>query len=128
MKTTITLRPMRFYAYHGVLEQETRVGNHFSVNLSIEAEIEQSLLSDELSDTLNYAELYISVADEMAIASKLLEHVVGRIARRLFAEFARIRSVDVTLIKHNPPFEGNVQAAEVRLQIDRAEAYRLFGR
>lgn len=125
---TITLRPMRFYAYHGVLEQETRVGNHFSINLSVEADIEASLLSDELTDTLNYAELYASVADEMTIASKLLEHVVGRIIKRLFADFACIRSIDIALVKYNPPFEGDVQEAEVRLQMSREEAYKFFGR
>lgn len=128
MKVFITLRTMKFYAYHGVLEQEAKVGNHFSINLSIEADIIQSITSDGLADTINYAELYKSVAHEMSSPSKLLEHVIGRIARRVFDDFTSIHAIDISLIKHNPPFEGDVQQAEIRLQITREEYYQLFGR
>lgn len=121
MLIQISLEQMRFYAYHGVLEQERRVGNHFEVSLTVEASVAQSLSSDALEDTINYALLHQVVAEEMAVPSELLEHVVGRMARRLFDEFAMIEGLDLRLSKCNPPFGGDVQRATVRLQCARGE-------
>ena len=55
MTTKIELEKMRFYAYHGVMPQETKVGNDFVVDLILTAPLEQAVKSDELDDTINYA-------------------------------------------------------------------------
>ena len=85
METKIELREMRFYAHHGVGEQETVVGNWFTVDLTLEAPLEGAVESDDLSATINYAEAYEVVKAEMAVPSKLIEHVAGRIMRALKA-------------------------------------------
>ena len=46
MTTRIELKEMRFYAYHGVMPQETKVGNNFVVNLILTAPLEQAVRSD----------------------------------------------------------------------------------
>ena len=58
MTTKIELEKMRFYAYHGVMPQETKVGNDFVVDLILTAPLEQAVKSDELDDTINYAAVY----------------------------------------------------------------------
>lgn len=115
----ITLHKMRFYAYHGVFAQEQRVGNHFIVELTFWADIAESLHRDELEETISYADVYEVIKAEMAIPSRLLEHVVGRISERLFATFPRMQRIALTLSKCNPPFPGEVHSAAVTL-----EAYR----
>ena len=115
----ITLHEMRFYAYHGVFAQEQRVGNHFIVELSFWSDIAESLHRDELEETISYADVYEVIKAEMAIPSRLLEHVVGRISERLFATFPRMQRIALTLSKCNPPFPGEVHSAAVTL-----EAYR----
>ena len=35
MECSVKLERMRFYAYHGVMEQERRVGNDFEVTLEV---------------------------------------------------------------------------------------------
>ena len=70
---------MKFYAYHGVALQETRVGNTFVVNLVLTAPLEKAVADDTLEDTINYAVVYEVVKREMAIPSKLIEHAAGRI-------------------------------------------------
>ena len=37
METFIELKEMKFYAYHGVSQQEKDVGNYFTVDLRITA-------------------------------------------------------------------------------------------
>lgn len=116
----ITLHEMRFYAYHGVFAQEQRVGNHFIVELSFWADIAESLHRDELEETISYADVYEVIKVEMAIPSRLLEHVVGRISERLFATFPRMQRIAITLSKCNPPFPGEVHSAAVTLEACRS--------
>ncbi|MDO4692389.1 MAG: dihydroneopterin aldolase [Porphyromonadaceae bacterium] len=123
MKTWIELEAMKFYAYHGVFEQERQVGNHFVVSLRVCVDIARSLQSDELDDTISYADLYALVEAEMRQPSRLLEHVAGRIQRRLFAYSERIQSICLRVMKLNPPFSGDVHSASVVLELDRSEAF-----
>lgn len=116
----ITLHKMRFYAYHGVFAQEQRVGNHFIVELTFWADIAESLHRDELEETISYADVYEVIKAEMAIPSRLLEHVVGRISERLFATFPRMQRIALTLSKCNPPFPGEVHSAAVTLEACRS--------
>ena len=54
----VILKDVRFHAFHGVMPQETKVGADFIVNLRIGYPLEQAMESDEVGDTLNYAEVY----------------------------------------------------------------------
>lgn len=102
----IELRGLNFFAYHGVLTEERQKGNTFVVDLTLEADISRAVCTDELSDTINYAEAYGVVKREMAIPSLLLEHVCGRIAEALLDAFSTLSRVHVCVTKKNPPIEG----------------------
>ncbi|MCF2660139.1 dihydroneopterin aldolase [Parabacteroides distasonis] len=115
MTTKITLQTMKFYAYHGVLEQERRVGNTFVVDLTLTAPLEKAVQSDQLEDTINYAEVYELTKQEMNIPSQLLEHVAGRICRALRHHFPQIEQIEIRVSKLNPPFGGDVHSASVLL-------------
>ena len=115
MTTKITLQAMKFYAYHGVLEQERRVGNTFVVDLTLSAPLEKAVQSDQLEDTINYAEVYELTKQEMNIPSQLLEHVAGRICRALRHHFPQIEQIEIRVSKLNPPFGGDVHSASVLL-------------
>lgn len=115
MTSKISLNAMRFYAYHGVLQQEKRVGNWFTVDLELQVDVTQAALSDQLQDTLNYAEVYAAVEEEMATFSELLEHTAGRILRRIRQQFPQVQGIEVRLTKEYPPFKGQVGGASVTL-------------
>ena len=115
MTTKITLQAMKFYAYHGVLEQERRVGNTFVVDLTLTAPLEKAVQSDQLEDTINYAEVYELTKQEMNIPSQLLEHVAGRICRALRHHFPQIEQIEIRVSKLNPPFGGDIHSASVLL-------------
>ena len=67
---------MRFYAFHGVMPQERKVGGEFLVSVKVGYPLEQAMRSDDVANTLNYAELYELVKKEMMQPSNLLEHVI----------------------------------------------------
>ena len=72
MRTSIHIGALRFYAHHGVLPQEQKVGNYFKVETTLYTDFSRALVTDELTDTLNYAEVCKIISDEMAIPSRLL--------------------------------------------------------
>lgn len=115
MESYILLENIQIYAHHGVFNQETLVGNNFVVNLKIKINLSKAVSSDNLNDTVSYALVYEVVKREMAINSKLLEHVAGRIVSSLKKEFQEIERIELKLSKLNPPVGGQVESASVVL-------------
>lgn len=111
----ISLQDIELQAYHGVFEEERRVGNLFRVSVSLEMDECGGVESDMLNDTLNYGEIYNLVCHEMAIPSQLLEHVAGRIRLALQKTYPHAREIHVSVSKHNPPVGGKVAWATVEL-------------
>lgn len=111
----ITLKKVRFRAYHGVLPQERQVGGDFLVSLRVGYPIEKAMESDAVEDTLNYATLFDVVRREMLVPSQLLEHVAGRIVKAVTAAFPLVTSVDLELIKQNPPMGADSDGAGVEV-------------
>jgi len=105
----IRMEGMKFYAFHGVLPQENLVGANFYINLKLKTDFSQAAETDELEGTVSYAEIHAVVKEEMQITSKLLEHVCGRIAKRIFHDFPSIESIDISLFKENPPMGACAQ-------------------
>lgn len=121
IQSYIILKDLRFYAYHGVGAQETQVGNEFVLDLRLRMDWTCAIRSDDVNDTLSYAEAYEAVKDEMARPSRLLEHVAGRIARRLFQDFSSLEEIELRLVKRNPPMGADIEGAGVELRVQRGE-------
>ena len=113
----VFLKDVHFHAFHGVMPQEGKVGADFLVNLRIGYPLEKAMESDEVGDTLNYAEVYALVAKEMKQPSKLLEHVAGRIVKAISQQFPLVTSIDLTLTKQNPPMGADAAGAGVELHL-----------
>ncbi len=115
----IYLDDIRFYAYHGVMEQERQVGGEYLVSLAIETDLSEAVHTDDLADTVNYAALYALIEREMSVPSKLLEHVAGRIGQRSLEEFDKIATLTVRVTKQNPPIGADCKGASVEIKMTR---------
>jgi dihydroneopterin aldolase len=115
----IYLDDIRFYAYHGVMEQERQVGGEYLVSLAIETDLSEAVHTDDLADTVNYAALYALIEREMSVPSKLLEHVAGRIGQRSLEEFDKISALTVRVTKQNPPIGADCKGASVEIKMTR---------
>jgi dihydroneopterin aldolase len=112
----IKVENIRVYAYHGCLIEEGKIGSDYRVDIKVKANLKKSAKSDELVDTVDYVHLNKIVKEEMAIRSKLLEHVADRILNRVLEELSMVTIADVSVSKINPPIGGNVEKVTVRLQ------------
>lgn len=119
MSHKVIIRQLRLYAYHGVMEQERKVGAYFIINLEVDTDFSYALQHDDLSGTISYADLFTIIQREMAIPSLLLEHVAGRIARAIISEHPAAKSIHLTLLKENPPMGADCQGAGVEIHVDR---------
>ena len=119
MKSYITLSDVRFRAFHGVLPQESRVGADFTLDLRLGYDISKAMETDDVKDTLNYAEVYNLVKREMAVPSKLLEHVAGRMVKAICQAFPAVTSIDLHLVKLNPPMGADCRGAGVEIHINK---------
>ena len=113
----IVLKEVRFHAFHGVMPQERKVGADFLLSLRLGYDISKAMQTDDVADTLNYAEVYQLIKQEMEQPSALLEHVAGRIAQTLMQQFPAVKSIDLTLTKQNPPMGADCQGAGVELHL-----------
>ena len=113
---------MEFYAYHGCFEEEQLIGTRFSVSIYIKTDTTKAERSDDLDQTIDYQAVYNIVKEEMAIKSKLLEHVGRRILDRLFLDFPTATKARLRIQKLNPPVGGNVRHVSVTLKEARHKA------
>ena len=113
----IYLRDLHFHAYHGVEPQERKVGNDYLLSLRLQYPIDAAMLSDNVLDTVNYADVYRIAEQEMQVPSNLLERVAYRMADRIFRRFAFVEAVDIQLTKLNPPMGTNQGGAGVEVHL-----------
>ena len=111
----IHLNGLKLYAYHGVLPQENRVGAEYTLNLRLKTDFSHAAENDCLEGTVNYAEVHQVIKNEMAVPSKLLEHVSGRIIQKLFDQFPCIEEIELRLSKRNPPMGADIESAGIEL-------------
>jgi dihydroneopterin aldolase len=71
--STISIEQMEFYAYHGCFKEEQIIGTRFLVDLYLETDTAKAEKTDDLSETVNYQEVYLLVKKEMEIKRKALE-------------------------------------------------------
>lgn len=115
----IILKDLRFFAYHGVMEQEQKTGDYFICNLRLNFDYSSALRSDNIRETLDYGSVFEVVKREMAISSKLMEHVAGRICDALFSEFPGIQEIEISVLKENPPIGADCGGAGVQFSLRR---------
>ena len=99
--------------------EEGQIGSDYLVNLKVKANLDKAAVSDDLKDTVDYVLLQKIVKEEMAIRSKLLEHVGKRIVDKILLSAPLVNSVKVKVSKVNPPIGGDVAEVNVSIKVKR---------
>ena len=116
MTSKIIFENLKIYAYHGVLQEEKILGTYYILNVEIRADLKKASESDDLKDTINYAEINDILHNEMKIPSQLLEHVIGRLIKKLKNTFPEISFIKVKLTKTSPPMKGEMDGVSVEIE------------
>lgn len=113
--STIHLKDIKVFTNHGCLPEEEKIGSNYLVNMWVKTDLKKAAKSDLLIDTVDYVHLNAIVKKEMAVRSKLLEHVGQRIIDTSINEIPKIKKIKVTVSKINPPIGGDVSMVSVTI-------------
>ncbi len=116
MKHTIEVNGIKLYAFHGCLPEEGKIGGHYTVDISLTTDFSKAAITDELIQTIDYCDINRIVTEEMAIRSKLIEHVGQRIYNRIQNEIDNVTTLKVKIIKICPPINGDVQNVAIIIE------------
>lgn len=113
----IHLNNMEFYGYHGALPEETRLGQRFRVNLSLAVDLRAAGETDNLDETVNYAEVFDLCREIVEGEPKrLIESVAERIAADVQKVYSnKVKGCKVTVIKPDPPIRGHYESVAVEI-------------
>ena len=106
---------MLFFGYHGVLPEETKLGQRFRVTVSLATDLQEAGQTDDLTKTVNYAEVY-ELCKEIVEGPpvQLIESVAEKIAGRILKDYReQVKGVRVQLIKPDPPIAGHYTSVAV---------------
>lgn len=118
--TAIEIRGLSVYTHHGLSEAEQEVGQRLVFDIFLEVPDCDSVLTDRIEDTIDYAE----VCDLVALAVternyRTLERLGGVICERLIERY-RCESVRVRAAKPEPPLPMALREVAVEVMIERS--------
>jgi len=117
----MTMDRMQFYAYHGVFPEENKMGQRYYVDIALYLDLRKAGQTDNLQDTINYAQLYDTIKELVTGRTyKLIEALAENIATAVLENYTKIIEVTVKVIKPNPPFD--IQFDGVAVEIHRKRA------
>lgn len=116
MKHQIEVNGIKIYAFHGCLPEEGKIGGHYSIDVMLNTDFSLAAQTDDLSKTIDYVVVNKIVCEEMAIRSKLIEHVGQRIIDRLKNEVQNILSIRLKVTKICPPINGDVDNVAIVIE------------
>lgn len=117
----ITLSNMQFFGYHGVFPEENKLGQRYVISVEMLLPLEKAGGSDDLQDTVNYAEAYEMIRDIVEKrVYKLIEALAEHVASALLSTYTDISAVTVKVVKPHPPVAIQFDGVSVEIHRKRA--------
>ncbi len=114
MRYDILINKLEFFGFHGVLEEEKRLGQKFIISGKLTVNSPDALKEDNCEKTVNYSEVCHLIGE---IVEKerfnLIESLGDEIARRILLEFPLVDSVTIQVDKPWAPIRLNVENVAV---------------
>jgi dihydroneopterin aldolase len=107
---------MVFYGYHGVHDEERKLGQRFIVSASLHTNSALDAGIRNLEDTVDYTRVYADIKEIMESRQfQLLECCANTIADRLLADYPLIESLSICIQKPSVPIQGSLKSVEVEV-------------
>ncbi len=124
----IRIKELQIYSYHGVNTQEKEMGQRFVVSLDIFLDLRKAGVSDNLMDTVNYAQLCYDVEKEFNSEKlDLIEAAAEKVAAFVLKNYETVEKVVVEIKKPWAPIGKPLEYASVKLERSWHTAYVAVG-
>ena len=107
---SIKIKSARFFAHHGLYEEERKVANEFIVDLEIFFEAPVPIIT-KMEETINYIKVYELVKKQMLQTTDIIETLAMKITDTIHEIYPQVKKIMITITKKYPPvinFSGNV--------------------
>lgn len=116
----IILEGLTFYAYHGVYEEETNLGQRFIIDIECGLDLENVSRSDNIGDSINYMSITRTVETVVTENKfRLIERLAGAILEALFNLDSRILEQRIRIYKPSAPLQISSGTVSVELTRNR---------
>lgn len=100
MQDQVLIEGLRVHTVIGVFEWERHIQQPLMFDLCLSVDARAAAASDDLADAVNYAAVAERISSEtQRLQSRLLEHLASALIRMIFAEFALVSAVKLTVRK-----------------------------
>ena len=122
----IYIRDLEFIGYHGVFEEEKKLGQKFIFDIECELNYKKAMFSDEMTDSISYADIAeVVVKTATTNTFNLLERLAGEILKNIFTEFPQIENINLKINKPGAPIKYHFEKCGVEVKLSREEFYNL---
>lgn len=124
----IRIQDLEIYCHHGVFKEENVLGQKFLVSLILYTDIRKAGESDDLSFSIDYAEVSHFVECRMKEKNyRLIEAVAEHLAEDILLEYSLVKKVCVELKKPWAPILLPLDTVSVRIERGWTQVYLSVG-
>jgi 7,8-dihydroneopterin aldolase/epimerase/oxygenase len=113
---TIHLNSLKFFSFHGLLEEERILGGEFEVDVAVTCKDDKRIT--EIQQAVDYVKVYAVIKQQMEIPTALLETVAQDLAEKIYTGDNRITSISISIKKIHPPIAAFMGTAGVSYKKD----------
>ncbi|HWL31869.1 MAG TPA: dihydroneopterin aldolase [Xanthobacteraceae bacterium] len=104
MTDQVFVRGLALHAYHGVMQHEARVGQTFTLDLTLDLDLAEASHSDKLAHTVGYDQVVLVASEAFCERRyRLVEAAAGAVADAVLGRFLQVSAVRVTIHKPHAP-------------------------
>lgn len=116
----IVLKNLEFYGRHGVHNEEKQHPQRFVTTVKLYLDLKQAGQSDQLSDTVNYSEVYSTLKEVFEqLSFNLIESLAQTSANLLLERYPTVSKVKILVKKTDVPGKGTLDYFAVNLSRSR---------
>ncbi len=124
----ITIKGLKIFAHHGVLEEETKNGQDFYVNAKLFYDMEKAAQTDEVTDAVHYGEVCQFMTDFLQEHTyKLLERAVAETMKAVVLQFSMLDGMEMELCKPSAPIPLPFEDVSVSRSLRWSKVYIAIG-
>ena len=124
----IRIDGLEIFANHGILEAEKILGQKFLVSAELELNLRNAGLTDDIQQTVNYAEICAGIIKVVKQETYyLIETCAEKIASYILQNYPRIKAVCVIVEKPWAPIRQSVRNISVQIYRKRSKVYLGLG-
>ncbi len=109
----IGLEEVSIFGFVGYYDEEQLLGNNFLIDVYVD--FYPDLFEDDISNTVNYEILHQFIKNAFSKPARLLETVASQIIQNILKTAPKSQFIEVSIRKKNPPMQGEIKNALVKL-------------